>query len=121
MDMTLSRERKILAAETFPCSVLVFLCCSEFADLAQERSGRHGRSERRSFRSMPAGEPSLPTGNVVQLFQPFHLWHTVPGSFMAFFTRSQRAASLARACWLIVFFILVHLLSSAVLDREMIA
>jgi hypothetical protein len=113
MDMALSVERKILVVEMFPCSALVFLCCSGVEDLAQESSGRHGRSGRISqgFRAMPAGGPLLPTGNVVQLFQPFHLWHTVPGSFMAFLTRSQRAASLARACWLIVFFILVHLLS----------
>jgi hypothetical protein len=48
---------------------------------------------------------SLPTGNF-QLFQPFHLRHTVPGFFAPFFIISQKAASFASACALSGFFIL---------------
>jgi len=41
----------------------------------------------------------------LQLFQPFHLWHTLPGfSFAAFCRRDQKAASLTRASLLNVFF-----------------
>ena len=49
---------------------------------------------------------SLPTGNF-QLFQPFHLRHTVPGFFAPFFIISQKAASFASACGLSGFLILV--------------
>ncbi len=41
----------------------------------------------------------------LQLFQPFHLWHTLPGfSLAAFCRRDQKAASLTRASLLNVFF-----------------
>jgi hypothetical protein len=43
----------------------------------------------------------------LQLFQPFHLWHTLAGfSFAAFFRRSHKAASSARALSDSAFFIL---------------
>jgi hypothetical protein len=41
----------------------------------------------------------------LQLFQPFHLWHILPGfSFTAFLKLLQNAASLARAALLNAFF-----------------
>ncbi len=41
----------------------------------------------------------------LQLFQPFHLWHILPGfSTAAFFSAVQKAASLTRASLLTVFF-----------------
>jgi hypothetical protein len=53
---------------------------------------------------------SLPDRQL-QLFQPFHLWHTVTGfSRNAIFILSQKAASLTRAFLLTVFFIPIHLL-----------
>jgi hypothetical protein len=55
----------------------------------------------------------IPAGNrfvadqQLQLFQPFHLWHTVPGfCFATCFIAFQKAASLAIAFLLTVFFIL---------------
>jgi hypothetical protein len=48
----------------------------------------------------------------LQLFQPFHLWHILPGfSAAAFLKVVQKAASLTRALLLTVFFTLYHLLS----------
>jgi hypothetical protein len=43
----------------------------------------------------------------LQLFQPFHLWHTLAGfSLAAFFRRSHKAASSTRALSDSAFFIL---------------
>ncbi len=58
----------------------------------------------------------LPTGNV-QLFQPFHLRQSVPGSFAPFLTSSQKAASFSCARRLSVFFTRPHLLARDVPAR----
>ena len=55
---------------------------------------------------------SLPDRQL-QLFQPFHLWHSLTGfSFAVFFTRFHKAASSARALSDSAFFILFTSLSS---------
>jgi hypothetical protein len=65
------------------------------------------RSRYRKPRSIiPAFLFSLPDRQL-QVFQPFHLWHTLAGfSRAAFFRRSHKAASSARALSDSAFFIL---------------
>jgi hypothetical protein len=57
------------------------------------------------IRGSPSASRNLVADRQLQLFQPFHLWHTLPGfSFVAFINRLQKAASLTRASLLTVFF-----------------
>jgi hypothetical protein len=73
---------------------------TEVPDLSEERS-----------RALSAISFSL-LDQQLQLFQPFHLWHTLPGfSFNAFLNPVQKVASFFRASLLKAFFILYHLLS----------
>lgn len=83
-----------------------------------------GKSKRQAWRTLRAVRnvrrpPYLPASvslpdRQLQLFQPFHLRHAVPGlRRTTLFIFSQKAASLTRAFSLTVFFILFHLLSRA--------